>query len=87
MSSAERCEKAVAEGSFSRPSLLAPLEISRACNNRTASYAGQLTSLACTFCFPISDNVMFSREFSFCVFISYAYIYTCIGRHLKETSP
>ena len=26
-----------------------------------------------------------SREFSFCFFISYAYIFTCIGRHLKET--
>ena len=30
MSSAEQCEKAGAEASFSRPSLLAPLEISRA---------------------------------------------------------
>ena len=30
---------------------------------------------------------MFSREFSFCFFISYAYIFTCIGRHLKESFP
>ena len=28
---------------------------------------------------------MFSWEFSFCLFTSYAYIWTCIRRHLKET--
>ena len=28
-----------------------------------------------------------SWEFSFCFFISYAYISTCIRRHLKETIP
>ena len=28
---------------------------------------------------------MFSSEFSFCLFTSYAYICTCIRRHLKET--
>ena len=28
--------------------------------------------------FPISDHVMFSWEFSFCLFISYAYVCTCI---------
>ena len=28
-----------------------------------------------------------SWEFAFCFFISYAYIYTCIRRHLKETIP
>ena len=38
----------------------------------------QRTFLACTFCFPTSDHVMFSWEFSFCLFISYAYICTCI---------
>ena len=35
------------------------------------------------FCFPVSDHVMPSWEF----FISYAYICTCIRRHLKETIP
>ena len=30
---------------------------------------------------------MRSWEFSFCFFISYAYICTCIRRHLKETIP
>ena len=35
------------------------------------------------FCFPISDHVMFPREF----FISYAYMCTCIRPHLKETVP
>ena len=43
------------------------------------------TFSACRFCFPISDHVMFSWEFSFCLFTSYAYICTCIRRHLKET--
>ena len=48
----------------------------------------QWTSLACTFISPISDHVMFPREFSFCFFIRYAYICTCdIWRHLKETVP
>ena len=45
------------------------------------------TSLACTFCFPISDHVMPSWEFSFCLFISYVYICTCIRRHLKKLFP
>ena len=44
-----------------------------------------LTSLACTFCFLISDQVMFSREFSFCFLISYSYISTSLRPHLKET--
>ena len=35
------------------------------------------TFLACTFCIPISDHVMFSWEFFFCLFISYAYMCTC----------
>ena len=39
------------------------------------------------FCFPISDHVMPSWEFSFCFFIGYAYICSCIRRHLKETIP
>ena len=39
------------------------------------------------FCFPISDHVMPKWEFSFCFFISYADICTCIRRHLKETIP
>ena len=39
------------------------------------------------FCFPISDHEMPSWEFSFCFFISYEYICTCIRRHLKETIP
>ena len=43
------------------------------------------TFSACTFCFPISDEMVFSWEFSFCLFTSYAYICTCIRRHLKET--
>ena len=41
--------------------------------------------LACTFCFPISDHVMHSWEFAFCFCHNYAYICTCIRRHLKET--
>ena len=44
-----------------------------------------MTFLACTFCFPISDHVMPSWEFSFCFFINYAHICTCIRRNLKET--
>ena len=40
---------------------------------------------ACTIRFPISDHVIFSWEFSFCLFTTYAYIRTCIRRHLKET--
>ena len=37
-------------------------------------------------CFPNSDNVTFSREFTFCLFINYAfinyaYICTCIGQY------
>ena len=43
--------------------------------------------LACVFCFPVSDHVMPSWELAFCFFISYAYICTCIRRHLKETIP
>ena len=30
-------------------------------------------------CFTISDHVMFPWEFSFCLFISYAYMCTCIS--------
>ena len=42
------------------------------------------------FCFPNSDHAMFSREFTFYLFINYTwYTYagarTFIGRHLKET--
>ena len=43
------------------------------------------TFLACTFCFPISDHVMPSWEFSFRFFVNDAYICTCIRRHVKET--
>ena len=50
-------------------------------------WVAQWTSLACTFCFPISDHVMFPREFSFWFYISYACICTCRRRHLKETFP
>ena len=38
--------------------------------------------------FPNSDHLMFSREFTFRLFISYAYICSWMhvqGRHLKET--
>ena len=64
------------------------VEITELMNNkRISSSNDQWTSLACTFCFPISDHVMPSREFSFCFFISYAYICTCIRQHLKETIP
>ena len=37
-------------------------------------------------CFPISDYVMFSWEFSFCLFISYAYVCTCIWLFLRVAS-
>ena len=47
----------------------------------------KLTSLACTSCFPISDQVKFRREFSFCFSISYAYRFTCVRQHLRETVP
>ena len=33
------------------------------------------------FCFPNSDHVMFSREFFFCLFINYVYIYTWMHVH------
>ena len=49
------------------------------------SSTSNLTYLTCTFCFPISDHVMFSREFAFCFFVSYSYISTCVRRHLKKT--
>ena len=45
----------------------------------------QCALLACTICFPISDQVMFLWEFSFCFFISYAYMSMCL--HLKGTIP
>ena len=48
-------------------------------------FVSQYTFLACTFCFPISDHVMFSWEFCFSFFTSYANMYTSIRRHLKET--
>ena len=32
----------------------------------------------CSFCFPISGHMMSSWKFFFCLFISYAYICTCI---------
>ena len=41
---------------------------------------GRCTFLACTFCFPNSDHVMFSWEFSFGLFISYAHM--CRWRRL-----
>ena len=39
------------------------------------------------FCFPNSDHVLFSMEFTICLFINYTYAgaRTFIGRHLKET--
>ena len=52
---------------------------------RLISESYYLTSLASTFCFPISDHVMFSREFSFCFLMSYLYKSTRIRRYLKET--
>ena len=55
--------------------------------SQLTNQSGQWTSLACMFCFPISDHVMPSWEFAFCFFISYAYICTCIRWHLKETIP
>ena len=53
-----------------------------------AMYFWNRPFLACMFCFPNSDHVIFSREFAFCLFIimhTYAHGCTCIGRHLKET--
>ena len=41
----------------------------------------EYTFLACTFCFPNSDHVMFSRESAFCLFINYAYIGTWMHVH------
>ena len=38
----------------------------------------------CTFCFSISDH---GRDALMGIFLSYAYICTCIRRHLKETIP
>ena len=35
-------------------------------------------------CFPNSDHVMFSREFFFCLFINYVYIYTWM--HVNKTT-
>ena len=46
------------------------------------------TFLACKFCFPNSDHVMFSREFAFVfslIMHTYARGCTCIRRHLEET--
>ena len=37
--------------------------------------------LACKFCFPNSDHVMFSTEFAFCLFINYAFICTWMHVH------
>ena len=37
----------------------------------------QWTSLACTFCFPFSDQVKFPRKFLFSFYISYVYICMC----------
>ena len=53
----------------------------------SSSCARNRPFLACTFCFSISDHVMPSWEFTFFFFISYAYICTCIRRHLKESIP
>ena len=56
--------------------------------NASGTLCEEQTFLACTFCFPISDHVMHSWEFSFCFFFnSYVYICTCMRRHLKETIP
>ena len=43
------------------------------------------TFLACYVLFSQFRHVMFPREFTFSSFINYAYICTCIRRHLKET--
>ena len=41
----------------------------------------------CMFYFPNSDHVMCSREFAFCLVISYARMCTCIWRHwMKQLS-
>ena len=53
--------------------------------NKVPFHCFEWTYLACTFCFPISDHVMFPREFSFCFYISYAYICKCRRRHLEGT--
>ena len=52
---------------------------------KPSSEAGHVTPGFKLFCyfslyilFPISDHVMFSCEFSFCYFLSYVYICTCI---------
>ena len=37
--------------------------------------------LACMFCFPNSDHVMFSREFGFCLFINNL----CIDIHVDAS--
>ena len=43
------------------------------------------TFLACYVLFSQFRHVMFSREFTFSSFINYAYICTCVRRHLDET--
>ena len=50
---------------------------------RYAQKCAEWTLLASTYCFPISDRVMFSWEFSFCL-LCYVYIFICIRWHLKE---
>ena len=40
--------------------------------------------VACTFSFPNSDHVMFSREFAFCLLINYVYI--CTWMHVNKTT-
>ena len=42
------------------------------------------TSFACTISFPNKHYVIFSREFSFCLSMISAYIFTCRNRNFKE---
>ena len=47
----------------------------------------EYTFLACVFCFPNSDHVMFTRDFSLDMeaYARECTCMTCIGRNLKET--
>ena len=55
------------------------------CNNQFYAHTGKMPKrnrpLACMFCFPNSDHVMFFREFVSCFFMNYAYICMCMYLH------
>ena len=53
----------------------------------TADFALKQTFLARKFCFSNTDHVMFAGEFPLCLFIIYAYIYTCSESNFKEIIP